>query len=241
MQTLYHGKTRFEREQIVFVVECILVAALDRISDGLPDCIDYADRVAAVNGYHTDAKNLLSYEEGALESAGMALGAFYAQLTGDGLGIGDALACADHVDDACRKLVAAAWADEGLAVRQRLVQLHGHTFHRTDLYPDFPNSRRHAERFVEATFGQSYFLEESVTSTQQNDLTEARTKAADGVFEAYDFGEDIVLDHDGWSIDYDELQKVVYFENPKGGDSIARTFYVKFAPTGIMPINFGTM
>jgi hypothetical protein len=241
MQSLYRGEKRFDREQIVFVVECILVAALDRIADGLPDCIDYADRIAAVNGYHTDPKNLLSYEEGALESAGMALGVVYGQLTGDGLGIGDALACADHFDDACRKLVATAWADEGLAVRQRLVHLHGQTFHRTDLYPGFPDSRRHAERFVEATFEQNYFQEESVTSIEQDVLSDARTKAADTIFEAFDFGNEVVLDHDGWSIDYDELQKVVFFENPEGGDSIAQTFYVKFAPKGIMPIGFGTM
>jgi hypothetical protein len=67
----YRGKEKFTREQLTFVVQCMLCGAADRIEP--------------------EAKEDSPYENGAVESAGMALATFYAQLTGDGIGIYDAL------------------------------------------------------------------------------------------------------------------------------------------------------
>lgn len=70
-----------------------------------------------------------------------------------------------------------------------------------------------------------------------------RQWAADAAFEHFDFEDNVVLDHDGWTTDGDEMQKVVYIENPESllGDSIAYTFYVKFSPNSAVVADHGIM
>ena len=141
--SMYRGKQRFDRQQLVFVVEAALRAAWDRIDSGLPESISWSDRLAHVNELHPQANGLLVWDRAALETAGMFLGILYAQLTNEGLGIGDVLACADRFDDVCEKLVADAWANEGRD------------------YVDSPSSKpdfqAHAEVFVQETFDKDYF------------------------------------------------------------------------------------
>ena len=90
----YHGK-KFNREQLVFIVEAAIAAAFDRVEAGLPPnyTADERKKYLYLSG-KTDPATFTPYESGALEGLGMFLGILYAQLTGDGLGIGDAI---DHV------------------------------------------------------------------------------------------------------------------------------------------------
>lgn len=156
MDSTYRGKAKFDREQLIFVVQSILGGTLDRIDSGLPNNCDWDERVR-VAGDRAEA--LTSYDRGALESAGMALGIFYAQLTDDGLGIYDALQCADKFDDKCEELTKRCWADKGLSIRQRMERLRGRGSYHVidDLYNDvfpglYPNTRRCAEVFVDNVF-----------------------------------------------------------------------------------------
>ncbi len=72
----------FDREQLVFIAECILSAARDRWE-----------------GEELRPKEQTSYTTGALEGAGMALATLAAQIRGSGYGIMDALALAMSFDD----------------------------------------------------------------------------------------------------------------------------------------------
>jgi hypothetical protein len=104
----YKGDKPFDREQLIFVVDAALIGALDRIESALPDVITWEDRNS-----NDDPLDLTWYECGGLDAAGMTIAVLYAQLTGDGLGIGDALACAGDFQEACRQLVKTAWKDKG--------------------------------------------------------------------------------------------------------------------------------
>lgn len=163
--SLYRGQRTFDREQLIFVVECSLVGALDRIDSGLPDCITADDRRSYV-GDTTDGSPitwLTDYENGALESAGMALAVLYAQLNDDGLGVHDALVCAGGFYEACIRLVSRAWRNDGKAIVERCAQLQqsGVSTTRRAVYgDDYPNTRRHAETFVDKVF-QDYLADVS--------------------------------------------------------------------------------
>lgn len=92
----------------------------------------------------------------------MALAVFYAQLTNDGLGIYDALVEADKFDEAVERWVADAWKDGGRTVKERQKRLRTTVtgqFNRSDLYPDMPNARRHAEAFVRVFVEEGYLPE----------------------------------------------------------------------------------
>lgn len=81
---MYDGIVPFDTKQKVFVCEVILSAALDRIECVLPpNCRlqEFALRRAFHDSWIASAK----------EVAGMGLATFYAQLTGDGMAIEDAL------------------------------------------------------------------------------------------------------------------------------------------------------
>jgi hypothetical protein len=148
--SLYKGTDPFTREQAISVVECILIGALDRVESALPHTISYEDRLR--DDPRDDAK-LTAYERGGLEAAGMSLGTFFAQLTGEGLDVYDALACATvndvSFDVAIEQLVRGAWADRGVRIRaaarrpRTMEQLYD------SLWPD---TRKHAEAFVADVF-----------------------------------------------------------------------------------------
>lgn len=72
---------KFTPEQLVFICRCIIAAGIDRAITGLEA------------GYN-------DYLEGARETTGMALATFYAQFTGDGMAIVDALALLPAFDEA---------------------------------------------------------------------------------------------------------------------------------------------
>ena len=82
--SMYNGKKKFDRKQLVFIVDVILSAAVDRIDSVLPDSISHEE-------YKENEREIESWINSAIEIAGMGMAILYAQLTGDGLGIGDAL------------------------------------------------------------------------------------------------------------------------------------------------------
>lgn len=85
----YNGKKRFDRDQLVFVVEVILASAMDRIDSVMPYNFDLGLWCRWED--FKNSKQLQAHCSGAMETAGMALAVLYAQLTDDGLAICDAL------------------------------------------------------------------------------------------------------------------------------------------------------
>lgn len=153
--SMYRGSHPFQRKQLVFAVEAILVSALDRVESGMPTSgITWQDRLDYANKIDSDPKTLSAYDRGALECAGMFLGVLYAQLTGDGLGIYDALHCADRFDEAVREWVEKTWADEGKAVEARITQRGQGGWQVGDVYDNYPDCRKHAEAFVNEVFAE---------------------------------------------------------------------------------------
>lgn len=141
--SLYQGKTKFDRDQLVFMVETILIGVLDRVQSHLPSDCDWDSTVTLGLG---------SYERGALEAAGMALAVLYCNLTGDGMGIGDALNVADYFDAKIEDLYAVAWEDKGVAVKRREAELRQTTYQIPSLYTNWPNVHHCATVFVHKAF-----------------------------------------------------------------------------------------
>lgn len=89
-KSMYRGKVSFTQEQLIFAVDAAISAAIDRIDSGLPTSgLANGERIAAMR--LNNASDLSSWDNSALETCGMFLGILYAQLTEDGLGIGDAI------------------------------------------------------------------------------------------------------------------------------------------------------
>jgi hypothetical protein len=84
MTSMYRGTRKFDREQLIFVIEATLCGALDRIESSLPDTIPLAE-------YNEHEDGIKSWVMAAKETAGMTLAILWAQLNNDGLGAGDAL------------------------------------------------------------------------------------------------------------------------------------------------------
>lgn len=83
--SMYKGTAEFTTDQKIFVVEAIMNACLDRIEATMPSSgITRAERAENIDATH-------AWENSALETAGVGIAIFYAQLTGDGLGITDML------------------------------------------------------------------------------------------------------------------------------------------------------
>lgn len=145
-------KTKLDREQAIFVVECILTAAVDQVEGCLPTGgLDYAyiERNRAV---------LEAYCNGSVESAGMAISIFYAQQTDDGMGVGDALTCCDNFDKKIDVLRCWAWDErnqeiikqrQGNVVINKQRQITG-SYLITDIYKEhWPNCNEIATKFVD--------------------------------------------------------------------------------------------
>lgn len=144
---------KFTREQLRFFAEVILISAVDRIESGMPTSgIAWADRLQYVNGIDTDAKSLTAWDRCALETTGMSLAVLYAQLTGDGLGIYDALACAGRFDKAVTDWVELTWKDQGVVVTERIKSLGNGGWQIEQAYTNFPDCRKHAVEFVDSVF-----------------------------------------------------------------------------------------
>lgn len=79
----------FTRDQLIFTYNCILMAVIDRVEGCLPS--GGCPLEERKRQYGEAYKRLTDYESGALECAGMAIATIYAQITGDGMGVQDAL------------------------------------------------------------------------------------------------------------------------------------------------------
>ena len=89
-ESMYKGKVKFTRDQLVFMVEASITAAFDRIEAGLPTSgISPKERQELM--HLKKPTDFGAWDNAALETCGMTLGILYAQLTGDGLGIGDTI------------------------------------------------------------------------------------------------------------------------------------------------------
>jgi hypothetical protein len=144
------NKLTLSREHFQFVVETILNAALDRIEAGLPDSIDWDTRESLMNGKTVD---LIGYEHGAIETAGMVLACLQVPITDEGLSIYDALKLANNFHKACEKFVANAWKNKGknlMAAQAKLTP----PYQIKKLYGQFhyPDVAKHAKAFTKATF-----------------------------------------------------------------------------------------
>ena len=146
---MYKGKKKFTRKQMVFVVEAAFCAVLDSLDSGLPDSISWDER-CKVGGFCIPTTtpgsvvSLSSYERGVLESCGMFISIFFAQLTGEGMGASDSLRAAGNFDAAVEDLFIKAWADKGVAVQKIAKEAT-----RKEMYPCWPDCHLHAELFVD--------------------------------------------------------------------------------------------
>jgi len=158
-RSLYEGTRKFDREQLIFMAEVPLAAALDQLHGALPHVIDREDRQCLVENARTGDRNGLQvrtpYEQGVVNGAATTLAILGAQLVPCGVSVSDALKMAGDFDAACARLLVGAWCDGGEAIRNRdsgprtpgvtctLDWLYGHLW---------PNTRRHAEAFVDKVF-----------------------------------------------------------------------------------------
>lgn len=144
---------RFTRDQLVFVVEATLTSAIDRIESNMPTSgMTWKDRQSYVPNLDTHPGRLSGYEQGALECAGMAIAVLYAQLTDDGIGIGDAIHCAGKFDEAVNAWVATTWQNQGQAVFARMKELGQGGWQIPQAYQNYPDCHKHAEAFVDNVF-----------------------------------------------------------------------------------------
>jgi len=128
----------FTKEQLVFVVDAILIGALNRIEVNLPSEIQFA-RTDLVE----DIQTLSHGEEAVLQAAGMALAVLDYRLTGDACGVEDALVCAGDFRDKCETLMRIAWENGGTKYKgsdEALSKLYS---------PFYPDTKVCAEDFVE--------------------------------------------------------------------------------------------
>lgn len=143
----YKGKQRFDRAQIEYVAWCILAGVVDLVEGGLPTSIDYKERAKRLG--EDRYIDLSGYERGALEAAGWSLSIFFAQLTGEGMGVGDALAVADSFHEAIERLVAKAWQNQGEDVKAA-IRLRDGSYNLADVLPQWPDCHKHARHFADA-------------------------------------------------------------------------------------------
>lgn len=122
---MYKGKKKFTKKQVLFMVEVALSAACDRIDSCIPSCISKDE-------YEKNKESIDSYIHGAIETAGMNIAIIYAQLTDDGIGIGDAITLIKF-DKVIERFV-----------KSRLK--HG------ELKNDYPNCEKLAKKYVEFVF-----------------------------------------------------------------------------------------
>lgn len=141
---------KLNRDQLVFIAETILVGAFELVEQGGPIDTTLENRYEKVES--GPLTSLSGYEQGAVEGAGMALSIFYAKVTDDGVGAGDALDVSGFLD-ACEHFMACAWEDEGSAACNRYDQFAKNGVRISEVYGDYyPNIRQLAERFVDKMF-----------------------------------------------------------------------------------------
>jgi hypothetical protein len=132
---------KFNQKQLVFVAETILKACLDRIESILP---------TSTNVQPTIDNGMECYSDGVIETAGMSLAIFYAQLTDDGLDIGDALAAAENFNTTCNLLIKSSWENNGEKVKAACKK--NKYYMLEEVLPNYPDAKKHAEAFVNTVF-----------------------------------------------------------------------------------------
>lgn len=145
MDGMYRGTRKFDRNQLVFVAETILCSALESLWGLLPHELAYLNLPRKMR------KGLGYPQEHALGVCGHALAVFCAQLTGEGLGGGDALTLAGKFDEELEKFFVEIWKDKGKKYKLKRQKL-GESFQIKELYEDWPDTRKHAQIFVNSVF-----------------------------------------------------------------------------------------
>lgn len=87
MTSMYRGRERFTREQLVFVVEAALAGALDKVDGAMPQSksdIPYFEKQS-----DAEKHGLLQFQWGAVNQVGIFVPILWAQLNGDGMGTND--------------------------------------------------------------------------------------------------------------------------------------------------------
>jgi hypothetical protein len=167
----YQGRTRFDREQLVFIVETILAGALDSVECDLPSEMALVER--------KDGSMLSDYERGGVEAAVFSLGLLYTRITVDHPGVVDALRLAGRFDKACERLVEAARGDGATRFKEyeeRLRAASGGPLQLGDVYGTlWPDTRKHAERFVDEGFT-AYLKAAEPRNTASSKLTPAQAR-----------------------------------------------------------------
>ncbi len=123
---MYRGTKKFDREQLVFMVDAVFSGAVDKIVSSLPTCIP-------VNEYLKNEMSIREYIHGVINTVGSILPIMYAQLTDDGMGTND-FAEFQPFEEMVEKYI----ADQ--------------TSVRVNNEDKFPDTRRLAESFVDYTF-----------------------------------------------------------------------------------------
>lgn len=88
---------KFTRKQVVFIAKWILAAAFDRMDASTPDVIGLQEYLT----HKEDCHNMMV---AAMDTAAMALAIFFAQSTGEGMGVWDWAGCLEF-REACDKFI----------------------------------------------------------------------------------------------------------------------------------------
>jgi len=139
---------KFDKEQLIFMVEYAMNAGLDRIESGLPLCQE--DLVE----FKLQEKNRRTWFEACIETVGTTLACFWAQTEGkrigEGMGIGDALETSGFTDLA-EKFITERTAEDWPGMED------GEQCH--------PNPHEIAEKFVDDCWPEAYFEESKFSET----------------------------------------------------------------------------
>ncbi len=128
--SMYKGQARFTKEQVIFVAQVIIAAAIDRVESACPPCTPKEE-------WEPRGDELRNWCRACTETAGMGLAVLYAQLSGDGMAICDACSICD-LDKEIDHFIDARILDEN--------------------YPE-PDSRRIAELFVNKAWTGPWFAD----------------------------------------------------------------------------------
>ncbi len=153
---MYTG-TKFTRDQLEFVVRTMLVGGLDQIESSLDDCTQ--ELVNSLMGT-------------SLAATGMSLSVLAYQLTGEGQGVDDALACAGDFCGKCEVFIK-AYYEKHKILAEALHSINALPIVIKEVYekiiPGFyPDPKTHAKIFVDTLFKD--YLGEVIEPTDEQKL-----------------------------------------------------------------------
>lgn len=238
MQSMYQGKTSFDREQLVFVVEAALVGALDKVDGAMPQC--ESDKAIWDQTFNKAERE--QYQHGAVSQVGIFVPILYAQLNQpDGMGTCDFVGW-DEFEKMVEKFITDKWADPGI-------------FH--------PNCRELAELIIDRNFGgpcpycggncrnepeDSQHLCDGFAGDIDGILDAEKIEECDHIYvvvcniETIENGEGtteaVVLDHCGYFFDASKAEEKSNQLNKTHGKENVDTFYEEYGvePFGYIPL-----